>query len=217
MYSRSKFQKLFSSFRAGAIALTIISTFLTSIPASAKNAQSDVQSLDAFIESVRTGDGSALTGVFVRDVMALPIVQQPAGSPGYVSSQNDVFTQFGMASQFGSTGLLAHNYLAGQYLPMLTSGTEIVLVYGDGRLEYYRVTSVLQYQALDPLNPYSNFRDLSSDTILAAADLFNLVYRSDGRLVLQTCIEQNGNSSWGRLFIVAEPEVWQDANEFISK
>ena len=61
------------------------------------------------------------------------------------------------------------------------------------------------------LNPYSQFKDLETQTSLTAEELFNNVYRGDYHLTLQTCIENNGNSSWGRLFIVASPvenTVW---------
>jgi len=217
MISKQQFQYLFKTVCTGVIALTVLSTLLISSPASAKSTQPELQTLEAFVESVRTGDGSALTGVFVRDVMAFSIVKQPEGSPDFVSYQDGVFTQFSMASQVGSNGLLAHNFLAGRFLNQIPAGTEIVLVYGDGRLEYYRVTNILQYQALDSSNPYSDFRDLSSNTTISAGDLFNLVYASSGRLVLQTCIAQNDDLSWGRLFIVAEPESFQAVNAFAPK
>lgn len=212
--SRSKFQTMFKTVCAGALALTIL---LAASPVSAKDTNTELPSLEAFVESVRTGDGFTLTGVFVRDVMAFPVVRQPENSPNFVSYQNSVFTQFGMASQVGSTGLLAHNFLAGKYLSQIPVGAEIVLVYGDGRLEYYRTVNILQYQTLDPANPYSDFRDLSTNAIFSANDLFTTVYASSGRLVLQTCIEQGGELSWGRLFIVAEPEALQAPNTFAAK
>jgi hypothetical protein len=67
------------------------------------------------------------------------------------------------------------------------------------------VQSIQRYQALDPMNPYSQFKDLETQTTSTAEELFNKVYRGDYHLTLQTCIENNGNASWGRLFIVATP------------
>lgn len=212
--SRSKFHTVFKTVCAGVLALTIL---LVASPVSAKNTNTELPSLEAFVESVRTGDGSMLTGVFVRDAMAFPVIRQPENSPNFVSYQNGVFTQFGMASQVGSTGLLAHNFLAGKVLNQIPVGAEIVLVYGDGRLEYYRAVNILQYQTLEPTNPYSDFRDLSTNAISSANDLFTTVYASSGRLVLQTCIEQGGELSWGRLFIVAEPATFQVPNTFAAK
>jgi hypothetical protein len=81
----------------------------------------------------------------------------------------------------------------------------IVLVYGDGHIESFIEESIQRYQALDPLNPYSQFKNLETQTSLTAEELFNNVYRGEYHLTLQTCIENNGNSSWGRLFIVASP------------
>jgi hypothetical protein len=67
------------------------------------------------------------------------------------------------------------------------------------------VEDIQQYQALQPFSPYSNFRDLETQSILTAEQLFNKVYRGEFHLTLQTCIENEGNLSWGRLFIIARP------------
>ncbi|MCL4268439.1 MAG: hypothetical protein KJZ72_02790, partial [Anaerolineales bacterium] len=53
----------------------------------------------------------------------------------------------------------------------------------------------------------SDFRDLETESILTAEQLFNQVYRGEFHLTLQTCIENEGNSSWGRLFIIAKPVI----------
>jgi hypothetical protein len=205
MASKNKINRLLQAVRASFFMLALFGGLLVTSPASAKGIKHNFQDLDSFIASVSNGDGSALTGVYIHDVMAFPIVQQPAGSAGYVSTADNVVTQFGMASQFGTTGLLAHNFLAGQFFSEIKQGDEIVLVYGDGRTERFIVTGTLQYQALDPFNPYSDFKDLSTQSTVSAGDLFNKVYRGENRVVLQTCIDANGNSSWGRLFVIAEP------------
>ena len=61
-------------------------------------------------------------------------------------------------------------------------------------------------QAIDPRSPSSDFVDLASAEYLSAGDVFNRYYTGSYPLILQTCIEQNGDSFWGRLFLVAEPE-----------
>ncbi|HMB24018.1 MAG TPA: hypothetical protein VKP08_14345, partial [Anaerolineales bacterium] len=48
----------------------------------------------SFSASVQTGEADALSGVYVQDVLALPVVQQPAGQPYYVSSHEGEITQF---------------------------------------------------------------------------------------------------------------------------
>ena len=63
-----------------------------------------------FAQPVVNGDVNTLSGVYVPNVLALPVVQQPSGNAGYVSNKDDQATQFAMAAQFGSVGLLAHNY-----------------------------------------------------------------------------------------------------------
>lgn len=149
---------------------------------------------------------SGLAGLYVQDKFALSIMQQPAGSPGFISEQNDVVTQFAMASQYGTTGLLAHNYLAGAYFSQIEMGQTIVLVNNDKSLAYYKVEKIESFQALQPTSPYSDFRVLDgSDRVLTATEMFTNIYMQSGKLVLQTCIEEAGDLSWGRLFITATP------------
>jgi hypothetical protein len=161
--------------------------------------------LGSFATKVMTGNAGTIAGVFVDDEFELPVVQQPSGAPGFVSSQNGVVTQFGMASQYGSIGILAHNTLSGAFFFDLQPGEQIYLVYGDGSTEHYQVTSVRHFQALQPNSDYSEFLDLDNNgAYYSVGDLFYDVYAQPGQLVLQTCIAANGVSSWGRLFVLAE-------------
>jgi hypothetical protein len=66
----------------------------------------------------------------------------------------------------------------------------------------------LQYQALQPYSPNSDFRDLETNDTISAVQLFGKVYRGDRHVTFQTCIEAYGNSSWGRLFIIAKPKLF---------
>lgn len=160
-----------------------------------------------FSRSVQNGDAGTLRGVYVADVFALPIVQQPAHSAGFVSSNDGEVTQFGMASQYGNIGLLAHNHLSGKSFSQLAVGQEVRLVYGNGKIENFVITEVLRYQALQPTSPYSSFRNLGKDETLSAEQMFKRVYFGDHHVTFQTCINASGNSSWGRLFIIAVPKT----------
>jgi len=138
--------------------------------------------------------------------MAFPVVQQPSGNASYVSTNANVLTQFGTASQYGSTGLLAHNTLAGANFYNLKTGDVISIIYGDGSIDLFRITQIQEYQALDPYSPYSNFVDLSNPGVqLSSTDLFYHTYGLGHVLVLQTCLSKNGNDSWGRTFVIASP------------
>jgi len=183
-----------------------ISLFLNPIPALAIG---DNPSLPAFLDfslSVQNGDASVLRGVYVSNVLALPIVQQPYGNASYVSNKEGEATQFRMASQFGNIGLLAHNHLSGRDFSQLAVGQEIRLVYGDGYIETFVVTEVLHFQALQPTSPYSSFRNLDKDETLSAENMFKRVYFGDRHVTFQTCIEKDGELSWGRLFVIAIPK-----------
>lgn len=160
-----------------------------------------------FSKSIQNGDAKTLRGVYVADVLAQPVVQQPAGSPGYVSGSDGVVTQFSMASQYGNIGLLAHNHLSGRFFSQLTIGQEVRLVYGDGKTEVFVISEILQFQALQPTSPYSSFRNLSKEETLTAEQMFKRVYFGDRHVTFQTCINAHGNNSWGRLFVIAVPKT----------
>jgi hypothetical protein len=165
------------------------------------------RALASFVSEVSSsGNANRLVGVYQYNNILAPVVQQPSGQAGYVSTESGKVTQFAAAGQYGVTALLAHNYLEGQTFFSIKEGNKIVLVFGDGHTEDYRVTQVKQYQALSPTSPYSKFIDLAdpSQTVLTSTDLFYDIYAVQGRLVLQTCIEKDGQSSWGRLFVIAE-------------
>lgn len=167
---------------------------------------STLQSLAAFARSVSNGRGQQIVGVYSPNVMSFPVVQQPGGNASFVSTMANTLTQFGIASQYGSTGLLAHNTLAGANFYSLQYGDILSVVYGDGSIELFKVNQVQMYQALDPYSPYSNFVDLSNPNVqLSSTDLFYRTYGQGDVLVLQTCLSRNGNDSWGRTFIIASP------------
>jgi hypothetical protein len=190
---------------ASALLCILFCTFALPVQVYAKDIPNTLPDLNTFIVSVTDGNAGALRGVYVPNVMALGIVQQPVGYPGYVSTAEAVATQFGIATEVGNVGLLAHNTHAGSFFSNIKQGDRIILVYGDGHIESFMANSIQSYQALDPLNPYSEFRNIETQTSVTAEELFNNVYRGEYHLTLQTCIENNGNSSWGRLFIVATP------------
>lgn len=160
-----------------------------------------------FYDPIQSGEANLLQGVFVPDVLTLPIVQQPADDPYYVSSHNGEVTQFSIASQYGNVGLLAHNNLSGKSFSKLSLGQEVNLVYGDGSVEGFIITKILRYQALQPKSQQSLFLDLDNSETLSANQMFNRVYTGSRHITFQTCITANGDASWGRLFIVATPKV----------
>jgi hypothetical protein len=169
--------------------------------------KSAIPDFPAFYNPIQNGEADALRGVYVSNVLALPIVQQPDNDPYYVSSHDGEATQFSIASQYGNIGLLAHNNLSGNSFSKLSVGQEVELVYRDGRVEDFIVTRVLRFQALQPQSQQSSFLDLDNSETLSANQMFNRVYTGSRHLTFQTCIKANGNASWGRLFVVATPKV----------
>ena len=194
------------------LSLSLILFFLTAfllkpVPALAMENYATLPSFADFSKSVQNGQKDVLRGVYVDNVIALPVVQQPTGNAGYVSSKDGEVTQFRMASQYGNIGLLAHNHLSGKSFSSLMIGQEVRMIYGDGHLENFVVKEVLKYQALQPNSPYSSFKNLNGNDTLTAEQMFKRVYFGDHHLTFQTCIEANGNLSWGRLFIIAVPRA----------
>ena len=191
------------------IILIIICLVFSATPASAQS-NTDIHSttpeLSSFVKLVENGQANVLRGVYVKDLMALKVVQQPAGNSTFVSPMRGYLTQFTDATKYGNTGLLAHNYLEGQIFLQLASKQKIQLIYGDGTIKSFVITDIQQYQALSPNSPTSNFINLETKNRFTASQLFTYTYgNGTGKLVLQTCILANQNPSWGRLFIIAEP------------
>lgn len=205
MASRNQNATIKKNIIALALLSILASTLAFPMQAYALEEPGSLPTLFTFIESVKDGNPNSLRGIYVQNVMAFAIVQQPMGNPGYVSGDANVLTQFSIATEVGNIGLLAHNHLAGADFSQIKAGDTIVLVYGDGSTLAFVVSDIQQFQALSPLSPYSDFRDLESEAVISAEQLFNQVYRGDFHLTLQTCIENEGNLSWGRLFIIAQP------------
>ena len=186
--------------------IIVLSFFLTPIPAHAEGKiELSLPGFTGFVESVKDGNADILKGVYVPNVLSFPVIQQPVGNPGFVSQDAGVITQFSMAAEVGNVGLLAHNHLAGQTFTNLNIGDEVRLVYGDGEIEYFVVTELLEYQALQPYSPYSEFRDLVTNGTMTAEELFRKVYRGKRHVTFQVCIAANGIDAWGRLFVIAQP------------
>jgi hypothetical protein len=190
-------------FRSDINSETIVKPVVENAPVAADPISPTFISLTDFSSQLANGNGNQITGLYSENNFALAVVQQPSGQAGFVSTTDDTTTQFKMAA---GLGFLAHNYLAGSNFFSLSGGGIITVVYGDGNTRNYRVSSIRKFQALDPDSAYSNFIDLASGEQLSVSDLFYQTYGVSGQMVLQTCISANGNSSWGRLFIIATPE-----------
>ncbi len=148
-----------------------------------------------------------LITVEAPNAFSLTIKQQPANQPGYVASEPGIVTQFSEAAKNGTIGLLAHNTLAGAAFYALQPKQRVALMLANGIRRYYRISAIVKFQALQPTSVYSNFIDLSKpDQQLSSTDVFQRMYQQVDRLVFQTCIEKDGNPSWGRMFITATPE-----------
>ncbi len=160
-----------------------------------------------FNTPTQNGDAGLMRGVYVQNVLTLPIVQQPMDDPYYVSNHDGEVTQFSTATQYGNIGLLAHNNLSGKSFSQLSLGQEVNIMYGDGRVEKFVVTEVLHFQALQPESQQSAFLNLDTSETLSASEMFNRVYTGGHHLTFQTCIKAYGNMSWGRLFVVATPKL----------
>jgi len=166
-----------------------------------------VPDLAAFAASLSNGRASVVRGLYADGLFAIPIVQQPGSNHNYVAPIDYTVTQSASASLYGSTGLLAHNYLSGSLFFRLGRGKELDLIYGDGRITHFRVEQMLRYHALSPLSVDSEFVSLDASEHLTAAALFKKVYANSGQLTLQTCIANGGDLSWGRLFVLAVPDA----------
>jgi len=152
-----------------------------------------------------------ISEIAVPELFSFPVVEQPRGQAGFVSDRPGTLTHFRLADQYGSTGFLAHNYLAGKKFFSLEEGDQLVIDYENSFAQRFKVVSMKRYQAISPNSPYSDFIDLDTNERLSAADLFYEIYGVDDRVVLQTCIKRNGVQTWGRLFVITEPVEFEAA------
>jgi len=137
------------------------------------------------------------------------IIQQPENNPAWVSLEENIVTEFSLARDYGSIGLLAHNNLVGKEFHKLKYNDKIIL-----NNKVYRVIAIKEYQALSPLSPYSDFK--INNKILSVEELFLSIYGIPNRLILQTSIDKYNNSCWGRKFIIAVP-IYRSNTRFIGK
>jgi hypothetical protein len=162
-----------------------------------------IKSIKAFFSSKKPLED--VSGVYLGDNRYLRIVQQPRGRPEFVSGMSGVATSFQLASQYGTIGLIAHNFLGGKFFLESKVGDEIHVLDGWGRSRCYRVISIRQFQALEPRSPRSQFIDLETYQTSSASEVFKEIYTGEHHLVLQTCIEKGQIKEWGRQFVIAEP------------
>ncbi len=160
---------------------------------------------DSFYANLPFTETNEVIAVYAENAFALDVFQQPENTPGYIEPRLGTATEFEYASRFDNIGILAHNYLSGYDFFKLSEGSVVTVVYGDGSTAKYQVNEIKQYQALSPDSLYSNFVDLHSGKQLTSSQLFAEVYTGDHHLTLQTCIEHDGEDSWGRHFIIATP------------
>jgi hypothetical protein len=165
--------------------------------------------LREFVSSVRSSDSGKIVGVYVPGLFGMPVTTQPDNDDNFISTDDNVLTQYARPARFGVIAMLAHNYLnSGRSLLKLRPSQGILIVYGDGKIVRYKITSVQYFEALDPHDVRSEFRDLNGPggAIIGYDQLFEKIYTQSDHLVFQTCLEANGELSWGRVFISAEKE-----------
>jgi len=184
-----------------------LSLTISVFPARATELSASTPNLTSFVDSVKDGQAGILRGVYIQGLFALRVVQQPPNNPAYVSASQGVVTEFHSAKDVGNFGLLAHNYLAGKDFHLLSKNQEVYVIFGDGKIEKYRVKKILRYQTFEPKSTTSNFIDLDSGERLSSTQLFAIVYKGARHLTFQTCIDKDGELSWGRLFVIAEPFI----------
>jgi len=192
------FQKTFLVFAL------LICLMIPSLSASAAEGAS-LPAFSGFVVAVSDGQAKVVRGVYVPGTLALRVMQQPADDPELVFREDGVATQFRMAASNHVIGLLAHNDLAGASFSGMKIGQEVRIIYGDGRVEYYTVDRLAQFQVLQSGSQAEDYLDLNSKLNYTAQDIFTMFYDGAAHVTFQTCIFQDGSSSWGRLFVTAIP------------
>jgi hypothetical protein len=158
-----------------------------------------------FIRLVKNGQAGVLRGIYVENILALHVVQQPDKEWTYVSGEAGNATEFQNASKNGIIGLLAHNFLSGGLFYNLKPGEQMGVVYGDGAVRYYRISGAYQFKKVDPDDLSSKLIDQSTGSVISSGQVFERFYDGMDHVTLQTCLEKDGLSTWGLYFVVALP------------
>ena len=203
------------------IFLTIIVLFSLSlqglvpfcIPISSSNIfglNSDTQagyfpSISEFAFEISSNPSSAsLSGIYVENILADRIVQQPIGNPGYVSNEEDTVTQFSMATHFGTIGILAHNTAAGAAFFELELDDVIYLVQSSGKLQSFIVKEIQEYQAIWPNNTYSDFFDLRDPSSLISAQTLFLIHTAGAEFSFFKPVSKTAGIRAGEGFLLSQ-------------
>jgi hypothetical protein len=141
---------------------------------------------------------NTVTQVSVTGKFTFSVVQSGNSAPA-----GNLVGQYAYAANKGNIGLLAHNYAAGSSFYAIANGDEVIITFGNGRTKSFVVNNALRFQATDPNNFNKPFLD-SNGKEMSPKQVFNQAYKSNG-LTFQTCIENNGSSTWGLLFVQAVP------------
>ena len=115
-------------------------------------------------------------GIYSDENFALPVVQQPSGQAGFVSTIDGVTTQFSMPNKYGVTGLLAHNYSIRKTFLQIEYRGCYPIVYGNGEIKEYHIADIQKYQALQPNSQTVNLLNLIPGKNISATQLFKRVY-----------------------------------------
>jgi hypothetical protein len=171
----------------------------------ASAAPAETAEIQEFSRRVANGQPGLVSGLYAPGVLALRVVQQPAGNSSFISVEGGTATEFQAADQVGSIGLLAHNTLAGADFYRLRRGDQLVLIYGDGRAKHFKISQIADYQRLALSDLRSDFWSLDTQTQQTASEVFDQYYRQPDRLTLQTCLARGEVIDWGVHFVVADP------------
>jgi hypothetical protein len=91
--------------------------------------------------------------------------------------------------------ILVHYELGGWLIQDMQEGDEVFLYFNQTPVRF-TVSRVLRYQALSPLDPYSNFLDMETGEFYTSGQLSDHVFGT--WWTIQTCLNIDGT---GRLFI----------------
>jgi hypothetical protein len=87
----------------------------------------------------------------------------------------------------------------------LVEGLKVLVVNGDGSLQNFRITEIIEYQKLTPGSNWSHYINLDTGERLTTYQVFTQYYQGEPHLIFQTCLDREGLETWGLRFVVAEP------------
>lgn len=117
------------------------------------------------------------------------VVQQP--NQLWVSSQKNVLTQYELAGELGTYGILAHSEYAGKQFRKLDLGETVSVKFENETVADY-IVGEISYFSVVPRGNTADYIESSTGLTYTFLDMMKRFYMNENKITFQTCVGKNG-------------------------